>query len=215
MKKHKALRNALFFSFLLLLLPSVFSLSGLCSLTESNKIGTNCTVLVSNTTCSTYTVLNSSGVVSNGSLSPFSGGVEQLSFTDVNVPGDYFVSFCDGSSTNLSVGGDEGMTWIFVLLPFLVSGLFLAFTFSLDREEHIVMRYAFGLFSLLLSIMGLYFAFIVNIDFIGSANIEDALTTFLWVLLLMFFALFAYIMFYLLFKWLKALREQKNEELKY
>ncbi len=203
----------------LLLLPAAVTAVDQC--TNTPQLFHNCTAVTDPLTCDDYhyNVTNMTGhMIENGTLVVHNADLStyRYNFTHTNTAKDYQVVLCDNSTQFYNVGGADGVNPVlFIFLPFLVSALLFVLAFSLDAKEHLVVRAFIGIFSLSNILVGMWIAFIVNIDFVGSSSLEDALSTYLWVLLLAFFGLFAYMSMYLIVKFLKSAGKTKLEELRY
>ena len=191
---------------------------GFCS--ENQLPNQNCTFVVQqNLSCgvNNYTIYNQNGTaVENNNLTsvlPNSYG-----FTFNQPLGDYVVHLCDGTNFIISTqeeGGGSMISFMFVLLPFLVAGILLWFNHQIDAGEHMFVRFIFGIFSLLCTMFGAWAAIVINIDFVGSGNLETMLVTFLYSIVIVMVAFFSYMALYMIFKPLSGAAQNKNRDLRY
>lgn len=205
---------------LIFLVPTV-AYGQLPQCTDTPRVFQNCTYVTPPLDCVagyTYNITNMTGdMIQNGSLTVHNIelALYRFNFTLTNTNGDYQVTLCDQTFREVYVGGERMSPLLFLLLPFLTSAILLGVAYTLSREEHELARYIIGFFSLVTTLFGVYFATIINVDFFGSANLEEALSIYLYVLVVTIFAIFVYIALYMTVKNLRVINRKKSDELKY
>ena len=204
-----------------LLLPMSVSAVPFPQCDDTPNIHMNCTFVTPPIICADnhFNITNMNGsMIQNGSLVVHNEELNsfRFNFTLVDTKADYQVFLCDDTFREVFVGGEEPMSvWIFVLLPFLMSAVLGFLSFTIDKEKHVVLRYFFGMFTLVTALFGVWFAFIINVDFYGSANLEDALSTYLVIWILLLIAVFIYLTIYMTVRHLRGVQEEKERDLEY
>lgn len=203
---------------LLLVGTSAYAIYPACS--SNLNLGENCTFVTSALLCSslTYDIVNLSGVevVNNGTLFLLNNSIYYFNYTTNTERGDFIVHLCDGTTSQIEVGGGNVTPLLLVAaLPILMSFIFLGVSALLSREEHAFLRMILINASILMVFPALSFGFVFQNELLGSSALDSSMSDFLKVMIGLAFVVLAYFFYYLIIKYISSIGKSKAEKLEY
>lgn len=187
---------------------------------DTKEINGNCTmitpVLIG---CSSYDydVYNSTNgaAVQNGALTSLTGDIYQFNFTQG--AGDYVVKLCDGTTREIKVKQEDDMI-IFglMLLPIILSILFIVGAATLDKEKHAALKIFLFLFSILPVFASFHLGLIGIAEFYNIPEIEEWTGYTIYYIGSIFVLLVTYFLIYLIYTvFNKAAQAKEDARLEY
>lgn len=201
----------------LLLVMVVVQVSGLEVCADVVDVPGNCTMITPQISCVSYnyTILNQSGdVIESGNLSTYFGGV--YSFNFVQDVGTYVVVLCDGGVRHIEVVEGENMIIAaIVLLPLLFGFLIMLGAWSLDGEEHSILKIFLFLLSFIMFYVSFHFGMIAVVKFFDFPELQLLIAKTVFWSWWMFGVIVIYWLVYGFVKVVHLAAQRKEERLRY
>ena len=204
--------------FMAMLMISIVQGIDMCQ--DTVKPNTLCQMVSPSLTCPTsyyYSILNLSGtIIENATLTSLNSSTNTYYFNFNKTQGQYLVWLCDGTTREVYVESeDNNMLFGLILIPLVLGIMFLVASFLMSEEHTIIKIFFFGL-SFLSATASLYMGS-VGITYIDPADtaVQAAIgNMMLWVSWVDYIILI-YIFIFVTIHILKALKQDKEEKLKY
>lgn len=200
---------------MVLIIPIVFGLD-MCE--DSILINTNCTMLTPALNCTiiNYEIINLSGdVLVAENLTLLKNDIYQFNITLGE--GEYIARLCDGSTREFKIEEEEDkmIIAIIILLPMILSIMFLIGAAILDQKEHKTLKIFLFLLSPLPFFVSMNIAIMSVVKFYDFPELQNLIgsTTywFGWV----FFVIIVYFIIYLFYTVVNHISQKKQERLKF
>lgn len=196
----------------MLMIPVVYA--GICP--DPVPVHTNCTMVTPNLVCGTYdyVILNVTGNITSGNLTLLEGMI--YTFEWFQPPGEYIVDLCDGTTREVRVE-DEGtpmMIAIIILLPMLLSFLFLIGAASLGEDHH-VMKISLFLLSIIPFFISMHLALISVVKFYEFTDMQGVIGNTTYWFAIIFGVIVTYFLIYLFYTIVQNMRDKKEKGLEY
>lgn len=181
-------------------------------------ITANCSMVTPVVNCvGNYTIYNRTGsVVENKLVSVFNGNIYYI---DINLAaGDYLIRLCDNSTREIKVLENEEDNMIItgvMLLPLILTIIFLIGAISLNGEEHPALKIFLFIVSFIPFFISMHIGLQTVAKFYNYPELESIIgdTTYWFVLL--FIVILAYFVFWFIAKMFHNMAENKKEKLRY
>ena len=199
----------------IMMLPLVSAMD-ICE--DSNLINTNCTMITPVITCGTYDyeIINLTGsIITSGDLFQLEGNIYYFNFTESQ--GDYIVRLCDDSTREVRVEEEEDkmIIAIIILLPIILSIVFLLGAFVTDADEHRLLKLFLFLASMIPFFTSMHLAMISLVKFYDFPEMQDLIgSTTYWVGII-FFVVLTYFMIYVFYTATHVAAQKKKARLEY
>lgn len=187
---------------LLIMIPSVIAISqeNLCS--DTQLIGTNCTIVTPLLDCGneSYAIINvtSGSVVKNDSLTSIGNSISKFNFTQPR--GDYIIKLCDGTTREVRVSFLEDGTMpvgVIIVLP-LILGLFFLVGAVMLNPSHWALKIFLFLLSITTFFASAHFGMLAIVRFYGWTEMQEAIGSTVYWIAIIFGVIITYFIMYLI-----------------
>jgi len=159
----------------------------------------------------------SGNLILNDSMLSWSGSLYQFNFTLTNETKDYKLSLCDGTTREIHViqGGEGNMILAaLIIVPMILAIVFAWLNMSLD-EDHAILKVFFLLLAILCFLVSLSIGGIGVTMYYANAQLQEYITTMIWVFGIIFGFILTYFIIYAIWKMTTRLTSEKEKRMNY
>lgn len=168
--------------------------------------------------CGDYnvTIHNENGTaITNTTMDVYTGQYCKFTFNE-SVIGSYTYTLSSGDSGGINVVEEESMiVAILILLPLLLSFLFIIGAAITDPEEHPVLKLFLFLISIIPFFISMHIGIISVAKFYDFPELQNLIGNTVYWIGLIFFVIIIYFLIYIITKMFQAIAKRKSEQLHY